>query len=393
MTLRQYQQEGVAWLQARTRALLADEMGLGKTIQVLSALPPEAVPHVICPASVTSVWRMECAKWRPDLADRLVVSSYAKIQRVATTHLIADEAHYLKNHKATRTKVFRELAKHTPVVWGLTGTPLMNRPQELWGVTQSLGIAQQAFYNWNNYCRMWRARRVRERWGLVLKWGDPTPEVVECLRRVTLRRKRQDVLPELPSVTYQTIDCGPLKPVYRKLCDQVDLDEVQTADDMSTVAGLAQARAALAEAKIPRLLDLIDDYEANETILTVFSAHRRPIECLVGRELWGAILGETRQRDRAELVESFQAGNLRGLALTIQAGGTGLTLTRSHHAIFADLAWTPADNSQAEGRLVRFGQDAGVIIQHLVANHPLDKAVYETLIRKQRIIDATIERL
>jgi len=90
------------------------------------------------------------------------------------------------------------------------------------------------------------------------------------------------------------------------------------------------------------------------------------------------------------LVDLFQTGLLSGLALTIQAGGLGITLTRASHALFVDLAYTPSENSQAEDRLVRIGQKAaGVMVTRMVADHPVDRRVLEILSRKQLMIDAT----
>jgi SNF2 family DNA or RNA helicase len=101
--------------------------------------------------------------------------------------------------------------------------------------------------------------------------------------------------------------------------------------------------------------------------------------------------GAVNAATRTETVAAFQAGRLRGIALTIGAGGVGLTLTRSPHALFVDLAWTPADNSQAEDRVYRIGQTRGVTITRLIADHPIDQHVTRLLTVKQRTIAASVE--
>ena len=90
-------------------------------------------------------------------------------------------------------------------------------------------------------------------------------------------------------------------------------------------------------------------------------------------------------------MDDFQGGRLKGVALTIQAGGIGLTLTHAHQAVFVDLMWTPALNKQAEDRLCRIGQTRGVIITTLVGTHDLDARVAEKLRIKQAIIESSVE--
>ena len=112
---------------------------------------------------------------------------------------------------------------------------------------------------------------------------------------------------------------------------------------------------------------------------------------LAGREGWRVITGDTPVDERTAIVEAFQAGELRGVAGTIQAMGVGITLTRSHTVLFVDLDWTPALNSQMEDRVCRIGQTRGVHIVRLECNHPLDQRVNTLLLAKQALIEASVD--
>jgi len=102
-------------------------------------------------------------------------------------------------------------------------------------------------------------------------------------------------------------------------------------------------------------------------------------------------MGGTPNDERTSIEESFQRGELLGIAATIQAGGVAITLTRSHHALFTDLEWTPALNAQAEDRICRIGQTNGCIITRLQANHVLDERINELLSQKQTLITSSVD--
>jgi SWI/SNF-related matrix-associated actin-dependent regulator of chromatin subfamily A-like protein 1 len=416
-----FQVEGVDWLAGRPRALLADEMGLGKSAQALLALPEGAAALVVCPASLKYTWREEARRWRPDLQPavlegkgafhlprpgEVVVANYeilpASLEggvgvaqgfqtEAAGVHLIVDEAHKVKNHKAARTRRVRGLAGQTRTAWGLTGTPLLNRPPDLWGVLDCLGLAREAFGSWPRFCRLFG---VRENFWGGLEWGEPAPEVSGLLRRVMLRRRRQEVLPQLPAKQYRTVVVTLDQLLGRDLDGlwkdwepwMTERGELPPFDHFSTV------REHLARARIPAMLELVEEYEEQGVPLVVFSAHRAPVEALRGRKGWGVITGEMPPAERQAAVEAFQAGRLKGVGLTIQAGGTGLTLTRAWTALFVDQDWAPANNAQAEDRLARIGQQASkVLIIRLVSDHALDRRVLQILDRKQGLIQKAVE--
>lgn len=395
--------------------LLADEMGLGKSMQALLALPAGAAGIVVCPASVKFNWRAETARWRPDLAvevlagrgsfrwpaaGQIVVLNPDILPelpddepRHADVYLVADEAHAYKSHRAARSKRIKRLAELCGHAWALTGTPLLGRPFDLWGVLSSFGLAKTVF-GWAKFIELFGGHK--NRWGGWEFAAQPLPEAAERLRRVMLRRRREEVLPDLPGKTRRTVEVNGLSRDLRERCDALfaeyaaDLDD----DELPPFSEFSALRAELAESRIPALVELVEPYEEAGEPVIVASAHRAPVEALGQREGWATILGGTPPEQRTDIVRRFQGGELRGLAMTIQAGGVGLTLTRASAMIFADLDWTPALNLQCEDRICRIGQHASACCYTiLTSDHPLDRRVADLLGAKAALIEQAVEHI
>lgn len=429
-----YQRTGAAWLEGRTRALLSDDQGLGKTVQVLCALPRGAKVLIVCPAVVKSVWVDHVLKLRPDFAAVLLsgrdawhrwepgdvaITSWSALPKKLTeypqaevgralgdlpTHVVYDEAHYAKTVTARRTRRARALTRVVECAWGLTGTPLKNRPPDLWGVLSMLDLQRRTWPSWAEFLADWGGRKGR--WGTV--WvGERSEGIAAKLRTVMLRRLKEDVLPDLPEKRRDTITVYNLDAATRKACDAAtraltessgaDLDELLELA-LSTRAGakfeeLARACRALAIAKLPALIDLLDVYEGeSDQPRLVWSRHVAPLTALAkARDGWEALTGGTTSVRRAELVEAFQRGELRGLALSIGAAATGITLTKASHAIYLDRAWSPSDNWQSEDRIHRIGQRNACRYTTLVADHELDRALSRILNDKTRTIKSTVD--
>jgi len=414
-----YQRAGVRWLARQDRALLADDQGLGKTAQTLMALPDRAPVLVIAPAAVKYVWRDEAAQWRPDyrasvLAGRgsfrwpepgeAVVVNFDILPKPdadlppapAGCVLIVDEAANCKNRRARRTQAVARLARECATVYGLSGTPMRNNPPELFQVLDTLGLAERAFGSFGRFYRAFNARKHPS--GMGTLWGAPRPEVPQILARVMLRREKAAVLPELPPKRWQDVAVNGVTPAMRRELDAVGAEwndwiaerPKERQDQLPPFEMMSEVRAAIAVAKVPTLLQMIEPYEEAGEPLVVFSAHRAPVDALAERAGWARISGSESAEQRAETVRRFQAGELRGVACTIQAGGTGLTLTRASTMIFVDLAWTPADNAQAADRIHRIGQAEACLYLSLVMEHPVERRVAKLLSAKARLIAKTI---
>lgn len=419
--LKPFQVYGAEWLASARLRLLGDQMGTGKTPQTLVAI--EDSPIVVCPAVAKGVWARETKKWRPDLTPvilsgrgsfrfpepgEIVIVNYDILPERLTNApkkkftLIPDECHNLKSSKAQKTQRFRMIAKMVYMnggnIWGLSGSPLMNHPLELWNVLYSLGLAEQAFGSWPNFCRLFGARQGT----FGMQWGQPHISVPDLLKRVMLRRLRKEVFKDMKGKQHQAMTVE----IDRKttnLCEElmqmiedagINFDDCVDESASTKIGGalfnmMAKVRMSLAVAKIPALLDVVKQFEDNEEPVLVFSAHRAPVDIFEKRPGWRTITGDVAPEERTRIEDAFQAGQLRGVAATIQAGGVSITLTHAHNGVFVDRLFTPDLNAQAEDRMDRFGQKEMVLIQDLVADHRLDVRQTEILLGKQALLDAT----
>jgi len=403
-----FQRTGVQWLAPRTNALLSDQMGLGKTVQVLMALPDAARALVVVPGSIKLKWAGEVSAWRPDLRVKVVETRdewrWPQLGEVVICSwggmpdpddvpdpgpgvvLVGDEFHLVKNKATQRRKRWDGLARHCDVLWGVTGTPLLGKKPELWSVLQGLGLAETSFGSRSEFNRAFDAGCTA---------------VPDCLRKVMLRRRRSDVLPDLPDKRreYMPVSIGG---EAARACDELDAllkskgIDIEQIDDLAKVMRVAfeeisRVRSLLATAKIPALLELVEEYEEEATPLMVVSCHRAPIDALGERDGWVTITGDTPMNERQRIQDAFQAGAYKGIAGTIGPMGTGLDLYYAEHGIFVDSDWTPALNSQAEDRLVRIGATATAVdFVYLVGNHVLERRIAEILRIKQELIDASV---
>lgn len=434
-----YQVAGVEFLASGARRLLADDQGTGKTVQALCALPRAGdLPPVlvVCPNVVKHNWLAEAERWAPmyrrtALAGRksfrwpergeIVAVNYdilppeaekpspkskpeAKMAQEAAHEafiasaprglvVIVDEVHNCRNDSG-RTRRVTSIVRAAERGWGLTGTPLMNHPDQLWRVLRSLGLHGTVFGSWNNFVRLFRGSRGR--WG-GYEWGLPLPEVPERLRRAMLRRTKAEVLPDLPQKRYQQIAINGIGDELREELDRLWnewQDVVTDAGELPPFERFSAIRQQLAASRVPAALEWVEPYEDAGEPVVVFSSHRAPIDALGAREGWATITGDTPAARRTEIVQRFQAGELRGVACTIQAAGVGLTLTRASVALFVDLDWTPAINVQAQDRLHRIGQTAeSVLYVRMVSDHPMDQHITALIVEKMELIDRAIERL
>jgi SNF2 family DNA or RNA helicase len=321
--------------------------------------------------------------------------------------LIGDEIHVTKSGSAGRTKNWRALSSgviaRAGTVWVATGTPLMNEAPELWAILEGAGLSREAFGSWTHYKDIMGGSIVdfsKEQNGskkstVWAKLPRDSAEVARCLSKVMLRRKRIEVLPDLPVKRWEArqVDC--LTASQRKEIDSimagVDWALLEEPEAWRDIQLFSHLRETLSRAKTPAMLEIVKK-EFTHTPLIVFSAHRAPIDELAKLPGWATITGDTESDIRTQYENAFQTGNLNGIGLTIGAGGVAMTLTRSSNVLFVDQHPNPAANAQAEDRACRIGQTRGVLVTVLVADHDIDRRIATILARKQALIDETIER-
>ncbi len=394
--------------------LLADEMGLGKTIQALGVakvLGMQAV--VIAPASVVPSWQEKAQ----ECGVSAEVFSYAKADRANALGklLIIDEAHYVKNKSAQRTQAVRRLVNQAEKVLALTGTPLLNRIEELANILQNIGIIQSASDFLNRYASV-TLRSIHTRNRVIQKreyylTAEQARVVHELLttKLPYLRRLKKDVGLQLPRKlrTRVTLDVEApeasetLKRVAEDFARRRGIDPsrfgslealVEFVFDSVPHAALATARRLYAVAKATAAAEYIENLlEGTDSPIVVFYHHAHVLSALQERVPGAYIDGSVIPELRAELVRDFQAGKHRVLYLSLTAAGIGITLTAADTAVFAEYDWVPANLLQAEDRINRIGQRSEVTYYHyLTSKDPIEKLLLAKILEKTALAEAVL---
>jgi SWI/SNF-related matrix-associated actin-dependent regulator of chromatin subfamily A-like protein 1 len=421
-----HQVEGLAFLLGRRRSILADDMGLGKTRQSVLALThaePEGPWLVVCPASVKYNWEREIHLVLPDVPVHIigsmpppepeyrgwVIINYDLLKRefdallsFGWRGLVFDEAHYLKNHTSQRSKLATRLVAETaaePIVHALTGTPLTNRPRDLFPLLQlvdhSLGRSFFAFAR--RYC----AAEKNDYGHWVTSGASNLEELAVQLHGIMLRRRKEEVLDLPPKVrSWINVDIpekarDALNDAVRSfLGDDATDPERDHRGRRTGIGQLSSARRKLAAVKGKLTQEYVQGAVDQGEKVLVFSAFQNPITRFV-RHFGAAavaITGETPVEDRQALVDRFQNDDdVRVYIGQIHAGGTGVNLTAARLVVFNDLDWVPANHWQAEDRAYRIGQTATVNVTYMVAGGTIEEFVRTVLESKARIVDDLVE--
>jgi hypothetical protein len=436
---RPYQEEGIAWLSSRfvpgcRGALLADDMRLGKTMQTLLSAPGGVV--VVCPASVKGGWALEVAKWTPARAvtvlsgrgsyrhpagDEVVVLNYEILPTEeelealgplpAGVTVVLDEAQAVGNSKSARTKRAKALCRAAQAVggWalGLTGTPLSNRPLEFWSILSVLDLAAEAFGSYGRFCAAYGGfDLVRESRAVA------SPQALLGAAKVSMRREQRQVRPQLPPVQRIRVSV-PLEGKAGEIAAQLDAiarravaaaqalarepltqeeqeEAIERAFRSSTEIGDMSANlSTVARALIPTAEELVEAAEQSGRPIVLATTSREVAEHFGAREGWGAIHGGVSATQRTETIAAFQAGQIDRVALTIRAGGAGITLSRGEEIVFVGRDWSAAANRQCEERITDLDSPDPKTITSIVGECWLSGHVEDLVAAKDRLMAST----
>jgi len=329
--------------------------------------------------------------------------------------LILDESHYIKNARTKRARAVKKLHATALRTFALTGTPITNRPVELYTTLNLLD--PHTWHNRNDY--------IREFCGGEPGGASNLAELQARLRStVMVRRRKEDVLTELPAKRRQMIELDPSKYTAVLLREKQAVDarkksvaelrdrlakldkDTQRKEYEAAAAKLRQqyqdafneiscVRHETAVAKIPDVIDFIADALRSEQKVLVFAHHRDVIDALETAFLRQGVVtltGSHSQDQRQYAIDSFQNDrDTRVFIGSTTAAGIGITLTAASTVIFAELDWVPANLTQAEDRTHRIGQLHSVSVYHLVVDGSLDAKMAKLLVRKQAIIDQALD--
>jgi len=432
LPLLDFQKTGAAFLMSRSRLGLFDVPGLGKTAQAIAALDYLRIRRalIICPASVRGIWPHEFAKfatlprkilraksihdlnlWKQEKADVLLLSyeqatNWAEhLEGDIIPMLILDEAHYLKNNQAKRTRAI--LGKRCDGVSGfgrwaarvvfLTGTPMANDPSDLWTwmrFCEATDLSLQGFSRRYFNCKP----------GAFNMTFTPRKEMLHDLksriRKFSLRRTKEQAGVNLPPVflTTSTVegDTSEIRQLLREVpgLDTTILQAVERGGlSFLDAQHIGTLRRLVGTAKAPAYAaQLIEELETHSDKVVVIAIHK-DVLTTIGEALtkhgigWVKIDGSVNQAKREEAVASFQKDDsVRVFLGNIKAAGTGLTLHSAFKIDMLEWSWSPADNSQALMRVHRIGQEKEVHARFISLANSVDERVSASVARKTAAI-------
>lgn len=415
-------------------------MGSGKTAQSLHAIEKlGATPClVVCPASVKFNWQREVDMWFPGRTTTIVngrkgdipkadyviinydllVARLPQLRMIGFKGLIADEFHYAKNAKAKRSIALNSLAVRIPVKFGLTGTPILNRPVELPQQLKILGHLQNFGGDWKFKQRYCDARKKWTPHGSAWDFNGASnlPELRKKLFEgpyaIAIRRTKDQILRELPPKQivgipvdlkgkrqYQEAE----KALRAHLIEKGLLGEgggkerrhMAEVMEKGGIGALAQVRQALALGKLDMAKQWIQDFlDGSDMKLVVFAHHREVVTTVFEhfKDVAVKLQGGDSQRSRQDAIDRFQGDdNVRIFVGNIQAAGEGITLTAASNVLFLELAWSPALLEQAEDRCHRIGATAeSVNIYYMLGVDTLEEDLLDIIRQKRKVVDGVL---
>lgn len=418
-----YQQEGIAALISRNELLLADDMGLGKTVQAIAALrilfyrQEIESALLVCPASLTSQWRRELAKWAPDL--RVVVISGTPSERGALWHLpghvklisyetlradvlelrnspalrtrwsvvILDEASRIKNRDSGISQACRKIPRQRR--WALTGTPLENSVEDLISILDFL----------------------------LNDPDKPSPlprdihRLKEELQYTQLRRKKEDVLTDLPpkQVNELILDLPPAQREAYDLAEREGIVRLTASGTSITVTHVLELISRLKQicnydpvsgesAKLADIEQRIATLSEQGYRALIFSQYT---DKTYGTGRIAQVLqqynplvftGSLNASQRASTVDRFlQDKRHRALILSLRAGGVGLNLQAASYVFHLDRWWNPAIEEQADSRAHRMGQPYPVTVFRYICAGTIEERIDSILREKRKLFQDIVD--
>jgi len=395
-TLRRYQTFGTKYILHQERVLLGDEMGLGKTMQALAAfchLAAQGGKHflVVCPLSVVVNWKrevesqtglqaievygddraLEMTMWAAQ--GGVAITSFETLNKVpipATVDLqlmVVDEAHYVKNPQAQRTKSVMAAAEQAKRVLFMSGTPLENKVEEMQFLIQCLQpeVAKKI----QNMKQLIQAEAFRK-----------------AIAPVYLRRVREDVLKELPELVekeqWGLMNKEEMQAYKAALKDGSFMSVRQVSWQLPDMANSTKAQ---------RLKEICEEAKAGGRKLIIFSFFKdvlQKVSLMLGEDCLGVIDGSVPSKERQAMIDQLgEAPAGSALVCQILAGGVGLNIQAASVVVFCEPQIKPSLETQAIARAYRMGQSQSVVVHRLLMDDTVDERVMEILAQKTQLFD------
>jgi SWI/SNF-related matrix-associated actin-dependent regulator 1 of chromatin subfamily A len=420
----EHQKVAIEKLLANNKFILADDMGLGKTTAAVIASMESGAKKVliVCPASLKINWDREIKNY----TDRRVlivegrkwgstfdyyIINYDILKNYHTTEksedsddykllvnekfdlAIVDEAHYVSNATANRTRLLNDVLETIPRVWLLTGTPMTSRPINYFNLLKI--VDSPLTLNWQSYVRRY-CKGYQFSVGNRKVWNTSGASNLDELRERTksyvLRRMKTDIL-DLPEKI--------VTPVFVELSSKMYDEELEEFTRISndkkndetitvTLNRLMKIRQLIAYEKIPYTCEIIDKCLDQGKKVIVFTNFTMSLDMLHEKYKKNSVIlnGSMSKEKKQESVDRFQnEDKIKIFISNIVAGGVGITLTAGEVVVMNDLSFVPAHHSQAEDRAYRYGQKNSVLVYYPVFENTVEKIIYNILQKKKGIID------
>ena len=420
-----HQKEAIEKLLKNNRFILADDMGLGKTTSVvISALETEVKKIlVICPASLKINWMREfqlytdreifiCEGKKYSTESDIVIMNYDIVKNFYDTKspetspiiqsnfdlIVIDEAHYISNTTAIRTKLINSFAKKSKRLWLLSGTPMTSRPINYFNLLSLIDspVAQNWMAYVIRYCEGYQFRVG----GNKKVWNTNGASNLEELRdrtsRQVLRRLKTEVL-DLPEKI--------INPVYLRLKSREyedlmgDYYNWYESKDESTrsltvqFTKIMKVRQVIANEKVESTIEIAEnilEQGKKVIIFTNFTEVLQRIHSHFGKKSV-YLDGSCSKYSRQHAIDEFQNNDkIKIFVGNLKAAGAGITLTASEVVIMNDLSFVPSDHAQAEDRAYRYGQKNNVLVYYPIFENTIEGIVYDILSHKKNIIDVVM---
>ena len=441
---RNYQKEGIFWLEFLKKysfgGILADEMGLGKTLQTLALLNinKEKTHIVLCPKSLLFNWENEIKKYFPNMTCLviyqnskkreelikkandydIIITSYSILQKdykvyfdnnIEFNYMILDEAHYIKNMKTRSNKAVKTIKSMRKVI--LTGTPLENRLEELYGLFEI--IMPNYLGTYNEFRRDFSAKIERN--------DKVSLEILQSkIRPFILRRTKDEVLKELPKKQEQIVFnemTNRQSIIYNEILNRVKQDTEKIIEDNGrTGKAKIQILSALLRLRQvcnhPKLLDdklededmsakveqfeelLLETIESENKVL-IFSQFTKMLDILENRLKENNILYERLDgttKNRQDVVDNFNNDKkIKVFLISLKAGGVGLNLTSASNVFIYDPWWNPQVENQAIDRAHRIGQKKTVNVYKFITKNSIEEKILKLQERKANLFENIVK--
>ena len=416
----EHQKEAIQKLVENKKFILADDMGLGKTTStIIAALESNSKKVlIICPATLKINWKREIENYSDKsiyIAESknfsteadFVIINYDIIknfhdpkkknesQVLASNFdlVIIDEAHYIKNGTAQRTKLINDIVKNTERLWLLTGTPMTSRPIDYFNLLSI--IDSPVAKNWMAYAIRYCSGYQFNVGGRKI-WNVTGASNLEELRDrtlgLTLRRLKENVL-DLPdkiiTPVYLRLKSKLYENVMGEYYDWYDKNPDESKSLTVQFSKLTKIRQIIADEKIEQTIELAENILEQDKKVIIFCNFTDSLNKIAEHFGKAAVKldGSMSKPNRQNSVDQFQDNpKIKVFVGNIKAAGVGITLTAAEAVIMNDLSFLPSDHAQAEDRAYRYGQKNNVLVYYPIFENTIEGVIYDILNNKKQVI-------